>query len=102
MPEEFVRVDDADLKKRISGQIRAQLDGIGAQKVIVKIEGEADEEFRVDEAFIEKERKEIEDQFTYVLPKKGRVIRSGGTVRIRCEESRSAGQRGPSAREIFT
>ena len=74
LPEEFVRVDDADLKKRISGQLRAPLDGIGAQKVIVEIEDEADEEFQVDEVFIEKERREIEDQFTYVLPKKGRVI----------------------------
>ena len=58
LPEEFVRVDDADLKKRVSGQLRAPLDGVSAQKVIVKIEGEADEEFQVDEAFIEKERKE--------------------------------------------
>ena len=74
LPEEFVRVDDANLRKRISGQLGAPLDGIGAQKVIVEIEDEADEEFQVDEVFIEKERREIEDQFTYVLPKKGRVI----------------------------
>ena len=74
LPEEFVRVDDAALKKRISGQIRAPLDEIGAQTITVAIEGEDPEELQVDEAFIEKERKEIEDQFTYVLPKKGRVI----------------------------
>ena len=40
----------------------------------IVIEGEDDDELQVDEAFIEKERKEIEDQLTYVLPKKGRVI----------------------------
>ncbi len=73
LPGEFVRVDDTALKKRISSQIRAPLDGIGAQKVTIEIE-DAVEELQVDEAFIEKERKEIEDEFTYVLPKKGRVI----------------------------
>ena len=74
LPEEFVSVDDAALKERISGQIRAPLGGIGTQKVTIVIEGEDDGELQVDEAFIEKERKEIEDQLTYVLPKKGRVI----------------------------
>ena len=74
LPEEFVRVDDADLKKRISVQLRVSLDGIGAQKVIVEIEDEADEEIQVDEAFIETERNEIEDQFANLLTKKGRVI----------------------------
>ena len=74
LPEEFVSVDDTKLKKRISGQIRAPLDEIDSQKVTVVIEGEDDEELQVDEAFIEKERKEIEDELTYVLPKKGRII----------------------------
>ena len=74
LPEEFLRVDDADLKKRISGQLRAPLDGIGVQNVVIEIKNETEGELQVDEAFIEKERKEIEDQFTYVLPKKGRVI----------------------------
>ena len=38
------------------------------------IDGKDDEELQVNEAFIERERREIEEQFTYVLPKKGRVI----------------------------
>ena len=74
LPEEFVSVDDAALKKRISSQIRAPLDEIGTQKVTIVIEGKDPDELQVDEAFIEKERKEIEVEFTYVLPKKGRVI----------------------------
>ena len=74
LPKEFVRVDDAALKERISGQIRAPFDGINAQTVTVVIEGEDDDELQVNEAFIERERREIEEQFTYVLPKKGRVI----------------------------
>lgn len=73
LPAEFVGVDDVALQKRISGQIRAPLDGIGAQEISIKVDGK-EEELLVDEAFIEKERKEIEDEFTYVLPKKGRVI----------------------------
>ncbi|SHJ89870.1 hypothetical protein SAMN05444159_1835 [Bradyrhizobium lablabi] len=71
LPQEFVGVGDETLKQRISSQIRAPFDGIGTQKI--KLEGE-DAELLVDEAFIEKERKDIEDTFTYVLPKKGRVI----------------------------
>lgn len=71
LPQEFVGVGDEALKQRISSQIRAPFDGIGAQKL--KLEAE-DAELLVDEAFIEKERKDIEDAFTYVLPKKGRVI----------------------------
>jgi hypothetical protein len=74
LPDEFVGVGDASLKERISGQIRAPLDGIGAQVIKVESADPVAEELKVDEAFIEKERKEIEDTFTYVLPKKGRVI----------------------------
>jgi hypothetical protein len=73
LPEEFVGVGDATLKERISGQIRAPLDGIGAQAIKIEVDGHQ-EELLVDEAFIERERKEIEDTFTYVLPKKGRLI----------------------------
>lgn len=73
LPEEFVGVGDATLKERISGQIRAPLDGIGAQRIKIEINGHQ-EELSVNEAFIERERKEIEDTFTYVLPKKGRLI----------------------------
>jgi hypothetical protein len=58
LPQEFVGVGDEALKQRISSQIRAPFDGIGAQKM--KLEGE-DAELLVDEAFIEKERKDIED-----------------------------------------
>ena len=73
LPGEFVGVGDAMLRERISGQIRAPLDGIGAQAITIEIDG-LREELLVDEAFIERERKEIEDTFTYVLPKKGRLI----------------------------
>ncbi len=73
LPDEFIGVGDAALKERISGQIRAPLDGIGAQRIRIEFDGKS-EELLVDEAFIEKERKEIEDAFTYVLPKKGRLI----------------------------
>lgn len=73
LPDEFVGVGDATLKERISGQIRAPLDGIGPQAIEIEVDGEQ-EKLLVDEAYIERERKEIEDTFTYVLPKKGRLI----------------------------
>lgn len=73
LPDEFVGVGDATLKERISGQIRAPLDGIGPQAIEIDVDGEQ-EKLLVDEAYIERERKEIEDTFTYVLPKKGRLI----------------------------
>jgi hypothetical protein len=73
LPVEFVGVDNVALRERISGQIRAPLDGIGVQKIMVRTDGQ-EEQLSVDECFIEQERKEIENDFTYVLPKKGRVI----------------------------
>ncbi|NQW51163.1 MAG: hypothetical protein HQ465_07990 [Rhodospirillales bacterium] len=73
LPKEFVGVGDETLRKRISGQIRAPLDGIGAQAIKIDVDGHQ-EELLVDEASIERERKVIEDIFTYVLPKKGRLI----------------------------
>lgn len=73
LPEEFIGLGDAALKQRISGQIRAPLDGIDAQSIIIEVDGHQ-ESLVVDEAYIDKERKDIEGTFTYVLPKKGRLI----------------------------
>jgi len=72
LPKEFVGVGDETLRERISGQIRAPLDGIAAQRIKIEIDGRQ-EELLVDEASIERERKKIEE-YTYVLPKKGRLI----------------------------
>lgn len=73
LPDEFIGVGEEALKDRISGQISAPIDSIGAQKIEIETDGKP-EVISVTEAFIEKERKEIERAFTYVLPKKGRVI----------------------------
>jgi hypothetical protein len=71
LPNEFVSVNDDNLKKRISGQLKAPLEKIGPVKIRLE---EGGKELEVDEAFINKERQEIEKTFTYVLPKKGRII----------------------------
>ena len=71
LPDEFLTVGDDKLKKRISGQLKSPLEKIGPIRIKIDEEGPESE---VDEAFINKERKEIEDTFTYVLPKKGRII----------------------------
>jgi hypothetical protein len=71
LPNEFVSVNDDNLKKRISGQLKTPLEKIGPVKIRLE---EGGKELEVDEAFINKERQEIEKTFTYVLPKKGRII----------------------------
>ena len=73
LPEDFIGVGDAALQERISGRLRTPLGGIKAKEITIEINGKI-ETLIVDQKFIDRERKEIEDTFTYVLPNKGRII----------------------------
>ena len=73
LPEEFIGVGDATLQERISGRMRSPLDGIKAKEITIEVNGKT-EKLIVDQKFIDRERREIEDTFTYVLPNKGRII----------------------------
>lgn len=73
LPKMFLNVTDTELKKRISSRIRSPLNVLDEFEITIKVEGKC-ENLTVNQAFINNERKEIEEAFTYVLKKKGRII----------------------------
>ena len=73
LPSELVAVDDDDLKKRITGRIRAPIDDIGKLKITIDQKGHL-EALEVDDDWLNKERKRIEDDYTFPVNNFGRVI----------------------------
>ena len=73
LPDDFLNVDDADLKEQISSRIRLPIDLIGKVEISINTDG-TEETLEVDEKCLERERKSIEDDFTYSLAHHGRVI----------------------------
>jgi len=73
LPPELVDVADDDLKNRITSRIRAPFDGIG--KLEIKLDsGGISETIQVDDQWLKKERKRIEDEYTFQINNFGRVI----------------------------
>jgi hypothetical protein len=73
LPPELVDVADDDLRKRISSRIRAPLDGIGKLEITIDHDGKS-ESIKVDDDWLNKERKRIEDEYTFQINNFGRVI----------------------------
>jgi hypothetical protein len=73
LPPELVDVADDDLKKRITGRIRAPFDGIGKVDVTLDEGGKA-LVLKVDDEWLKRERKRIEDEYTFQINNFGRVI----------------------------
>lgn len=73
LPTELVDVADDDLKNRITSRIRAPFDGIGKLGVIIDGD-EKTETVNVDDDWLKKERKRIEDEYTYPVNNFWRVI----------------------------
>jgi len=73
LPPELVDVADGDLKDRITGRIRAPFDGIGKLDVAIELDGKT-ETIKVDDDWLKKERKRIEDGYTFQINNFGRVI----------------------------
>lgn len=73
LPPELVDVADDDLKNRITSRIRAPFDGIGKQDVTIDLNGKR-ETLKVDDEWLKKERKRIEDEYTYLINNFGRII----------------------------
>jgi hypothetical protein len=72
-PPELVDVADDDLKNRITSRIRAPFDGIGKLDVTFDVDGK-EETIKVDDDWLRKERKRIEDEYTFPIANFGRVI----------------------------
>ena len=73
LPPELVNVTDDDLKKRISSRMRAPFDGVGKLDVSIEQDGKS-ETIKIDDEWLSKERKRIEDKYTYQINKFGLVI----------------------------
>lgn len=73
LPPELLDVSNADLKAQITSRIRTPLEGVGKVEVKIKIDGK-EEAFKIDDEWLRKERKRIEDEFTFPIANFGRVI----------------------------
>jgi hypothetical protein len=75
LPPELVDVADDDLKKRITGRIRGPFDGVGKLKIEFVLD-QHKETVDVDDDWLKKERKRIEDEYTFQINNFVRVILS--------------------------
>jgi hypothetical protein len=66
LPPELVDVADDDLKKRITGRIRASFDGVGKLEISLECDGRP-ETISVADQWLEKERKRIEDEYIFQI-----------------------------------
>ena len=71
LPPELIDLEDDDLKNKISSRIQMPSDDIG--KIKIKLE-EEDKPIEVDDNYLNKERKRIEDTYTYQVNNFGRMI----------------------------
>lgn len=73
LPDDFRTVRNANLQAQISSRLRAPMAEIGAVEVEIG-DGEGAKIEKIDDAWLRKERKRIEDLFTFQIDNFGRVI----------------------------
>jgi hypothetical protein len=73
LPAELVDIGNDSLKKAITGRIRAPFEDIGKLEITIETEGKS-ESINVDDNWLKKERKRIEDEYTFQINNFGRVI----------------------------
>lgn len=73
LPEDFSTVSDANLQAQISSRLRAPMAAVGAVEVTIG-DGKDAKTALVDDAWLRKERKRIEDIYTFQIDNFGRVI----------------------------
>ncbi|WP_116599984.1 hypothetical protein [Primorskyibacter marinus] len=73
LPKDFQTVTNADLRDQITSRLRAPIAQLGAVKVTVGTGDDAKEEL-IDDTWLRKARKQIEDQYTFQIDNFGRVI----------------------------
>ena len=76
LPDEFNTVRNANLQAQISSRLRAPMTEIGAVQVVIGDGNNAKTE-KIDDAWLRKERKRIEDHYTFQIDNFGRVILRG-------------------------
>jgi hypothetical protein len=76
LPEEFSNFVDEDLKQRVTSRIRAPLDGVGLVEIKIELDDGKIEILKIDDEWLKKERKRIEDAYTFQINNFGRAILS--------------------------
>jgi hypothetical protein len=73
IPQDLLDIADDQLRDRISGKLGASAKVLGPFEILIETkDGKA--VVKVDEPWVARERKRIEDEYTYVVPRYGRVI----------------------------
>ena len=73
LPEDFATGSDANLQAQISSRLRAPMAAVGAVELKIG-DGNDAKTVKVDDAWLRKERKRIEDIYTFQIDNFGRVI----------------------------
>lgn len=73
LPSEFTVIKDKELKKQVSSRIQLIDEDFGPFEIVVKTLG-GDKKKDVNERWIRDERKRLEDTYTFVIPRHGRVL----------------------------
>ncbi|HLY56429.1 MAG TPA: hypothetical protein VKS60_12785 [Stellaceae bacterium] len=73
LPQELLDVADDELRSRVSGRIAMPEGGLGIFEIEVETASGA-KKTTVDERWLTKQRKRIEDKYTFLVPRYGRVI----------------------------
>ena len=73
LPPELLNITDDELRARISGRIRTPVGELGKLKIDIETANGV-KELEIDEGWLTKERRRIEDRYTYPIPRFGRVI----------------------------
>lgn len=74
LPQELIGIRSEGLKSRITGNIRAPADITGPFELNLEHEDASFKGVKVGAQWVTDERREIENRFTFVVPKHGRVI----------------------------
>jgi hypothetical protein len=73
LPPELLGITDDQLRDQISSRLRAPAEALGPFEITVET-ADGETKIKAGEKWISHERKRIEDQYTYIVPRYGRVI----------------------------
>jgi hypothetical protein len=76
LPPELLGIADDSLRNRISGRVRAPEGVLGPFEIFMETANSKSEKIKADEKWFSRERKRIEDAYTFVVSRFGRVLLS--------------------------
>jgi hypothetical protein len=74
LPADLLNITDELLKRQISGRVRPPAEALGAFEIEIETADGKQEKVKANEKWLSGERKRIEDAYTFVVPRFGRII----------------------------